>query len=81
MFEGGVWTFEGKRRTSSNRRGYRLSRRCDCPLNVTRAFSEEQVRLVALKRERILYELIGILKFDCAPVIIRGRVSPSVALW
>ena len=56
-----MWVLVGRRRTSSSISGTRLSRRCDWPLNVTRAFSEEQVRFVALNKERIVEETRGML--------------------
>ena len=56
-----MWVLVGRRRISSSMSGTGLSRRRDCPLNVTSAFSEEQVRFVALKRERIVVDARGIL--------------------
>jgi len=51
----------------------------DAPLNVTRAFSEAQLRFVEEKRPRTVWPLIGMLKFVCAPENNLGRESPTVA--
>ena len=54
-------------------------RRVDLLLKVTRAFSELQERFVALKRERMVDELRGMLKFVWPADSRRGILLPRVA--
>ena len=52
----GRWDLVSEKRSETSR-----SLRCDWELKVTRAFSEEHERLLTLKRERRVYEVIGML--------------------
>lgn len=54
--------------------------RSSSPSNVTRAFSEVQVRLPELKREIMILEVKGIEKFVSEAEMSRGIASPMVTL-
>ena len=59
--------------------GSEKSRRRDLPLKVTRAFSDVQVKFVALKRERMVDEFKGMLKLAWPADRSRGMLLPRVA--